>query len=158
MPGHEPTDRDMLEQTVSLDGPVPGRRESYGLDPTPIPEAWILDGEPRAREKSLAQSTDGVASVHMWDCTSGRFQWEYLAEEIVHVLQGCAIIEIAGVSKRLQAGETHVFPSGSRFRWTVPDYVRTVVFRLRPPAGGPLGRRLQAALGPSWRNRRTRPG
>lgn len=152
----EPTEIDLLEQTVSLEGPVPGRRESCSLEPAPIPATWILDGDPHAREKSLADSSDGTASAHMWDCTGGRFQWEYPTEEIVHVLQGCAIIEIAGVSRRLQTGDTHVFPAGSRFRWTVPDYVRTVRFRLRTRASAPLGRRLQAALSARWRTRRAR--
>lgn len=155
-PGREPHESDSLEQTVSLDGPVPGPRETYGLDPVPIPAAWILDGDPIARERSLARSSDSAASAHLWDCTSGRFQWEYAAEEIVHVLKGCAIVEIAGVSKRLQPGDTHVFPAGSRFRWTVPDYVRTVTFRLHSTASGLLGRRLQAALGSPWRTRRNR--
>lgn len=121
-----------------------------------MPAECILEGDPLAREKPLARSTDGVASAYMWDCTSGRFQWEYALEEIVHVLQGCAIVEIAGMNRRLQTGDTHVFPAGSRFRWTVPDYVRTVTFRLRSPASAPLGRRLQEALGAPWRTRRSR--
>ncbi len=155
-PGTTPAELDLLEQTVSLEGPVAGPREAYGLEPAPIPSAWILDGDPLAREKALAHSTDGTAAAYMWDCTGGRFQWEYPTEEIVHVLQGCAIVEIAGVSRRLHSGDTHVFPAGSRFRWTVPDYVRTVTFRLRSPRSGPLSRRLQAALGPPWRARRSR--
>ena len=145
-PGTTPGELDLLEQTVSLEGPIAEPRETHGLEPAPIPSAWILDGDPLAREKALAHSTDGTATAYMWDCTGGRFQWEYPAEEIVHVLQGCAIVEIAGVSRRLHSGDTHVFPAGSRFRWTVPDYVRTVTLRLRSPRSGPLGRRLQAAL------------
>lgn len=147
---------DILEQTASIEGPLPGPGEPYGLEPAPIPHGWILDGEPSARERALGRSTDGAASAYMWDCTCGRFHWEYAAEEIVHVLQGCALVEIAGVSRRLQIGDTHVFPGGSRFRWTVPDYVRIVSLRLRPSATSPLARRLQAALGGSWRARRTR--
>lgn len=156
MTAREPTDIDLLEQTVSLDGPIPAQRDTYGLDPLPIPTDWILDGEPHAREKSLASSTDGSASAHMWDCTSGRFQWECRSEEIVHILEGCAILEIAGVRQRLRRGDTHVFPAGSRFRWTVPDYVRTVTFRVRSSANGPLGRRLYEALTGPWRAGRTR--
>lgn len=151
----ESTELDVLEQTASIEGPLPGLGASYGLAPAPIPEGWILDGAPSAREKPLARSTDSAASAFMWDCTSGRFHWEYATEEIAHVLQGCALVEIAGVSRRLQIGDTHVFPGGSRFRWTVPDYVRIVSLRLQP-ANHPLSRRLQAALGGSWRSRRRR--
>lgn len=139
---------------MSLEGPVPAGREPGGLEPVSIPEAWILEGKPLAREKFLAHSSDGAALAFIRDCTSGRFQWEYPAEEIVHVLQGGAIIEIAGVSRRLRTGDSHVFPAGSQFRWTVPEYVRTVTFRLRPPANPPLGRRLRAVFGAPWRARR----
>lgn len=146
----------MLEQTVSLDGPLVRGRDSHGLRPVPIRAAWVLDGEPRAREKALARSTDGCASVHMWDCSSGRFKWHYAAEEIVHVLEGCATVEVGGGARRLQPGDTHVFSAGSQYRWTVPDYVRTVTFRLPFPAPAPLKRRLQAALTAPWGQRSTR--
>jgi uncharacterized cupin superfamily protein len=155
-PAHLPEEPDLLEQTVSLEGPLPGRRDTYGLVPFAIPADWVLEGQPRAREKALASSTDGAAAAFMWDCTSGRFHWEYPAEQIVHIVQGCATIDVAGVSRRLQAGDTHVFPAGSRYRWNVPDYVRTIDWRLRAPAGGTLGRRIQVALSAPWRALRTR--
>ncbi|MGC8519666.1 MAG: cupin domain-containing protein [Steroidobacteraceae bacterium] len=151
-----PEELDLLEQTVSLDGPLPGRRDTYELEPLVIPSEWVLEGEPRAREKPLATSADGVAAAFMWDCSSGRFLWEYSAEQIVHIVQGCAMVEIAGVSRRLQAGDTHVFPDGSRYRWSVPDYVRAIGFRLRAPMRGTLGRRMQTVLSAPWRVLRTR--
>jgi uncharacterized cupin superfamily protein len=153
---HEPVERDQLEETLSLEGLAPGHSGAHGLHPAPIPASWVLEGAPLARERSLASSSDGTACAVMWDCTSGRFQWEYRGEEIVHVLQGCALIDIAGMSRRLQSGDTHVFHTGSRYRWTVPDYVRTVTFRLQVATSGPLGRRLQSALGGSWRAKRAR--
>lgn len=152
----EPVERDQLEETLSLEGLSPRDGDAHALHPVPIPGNWVLEGAPRARERSLASSSDGTACAVIWDCTSGGFQWEYRGEEIVHVVQGCALIDIAGVSRRLQSGDTHVFHSGSRYRWTVPDYVRTVTFRLHAPPSGPLGRRLQSALGGSWRAKRTR--
>lgn len=153
---NHPADIDLLEQTVSLEGPLPAQRATHGLDPIPIPTAWLIEGNPHAREKTLGYSSDGAASAHMWDCTSGRFQWECRSEEFVHVLEGGAIVEIAGVRQRLRPGDTHVFPAGSRFRWTVPEYVRAVTFRLRSSAKEPLGQRLHTALTRPWRTRRTR--
>lgn len=148
----------MLEQTVSLDGPVTRGHQAYGLEPAPIRPASILEGEPQAREKLLAHSTDGGTSVHLWECTSGRFQWTYVTEEIVHVVHGDATVEVAGTRRRLQAGDTQVFPAGSQCRWSVPDYVRTVTCRLAAASPSPLKRRIRAALagarGP--RNSRTR--
>ncbi|MHB1816301.1 MAG: cupin domain-containing protein [Steroidobacteraceae bacterium] len=145
-PARERAEIDMLEQTVSLDGPVARRPDARGLQPTPIRPAWILEGEPQAREKLLAHSTDGGTSVHLWDCTSGRFQWTYVTEEIVHVVAGAAIVEVAGARRRLQAGDTHVFPAGSQCRWAVPDYVHTMTCRLSAAAPSPLKRRIRAAL------------
>jgi uncharacterized cupin superfamily protein len=158
VPSQVSEDLDLLEQTLSLEGPRPARVDAYGLEPLEIPDGWVLEGEPRAREKPLARSTDGAASAFMWDCSSGRFRWEYAAEQIVHVVQGCAIVEIAGVSRRLQAGDTHVFPVGSQFRWSVPDYVRVIGFRLRSPARSTLARRVQEALAAPWRARHARSG
>ena len=155
-PARGRADIDMLEQTVSLDGPVARGSDARGLEPMPIRPASILEGEPRAREKLLAHSTNGGASVHLWDCTSGRFQWTYVTEEIVHVVDGDATVEIAGTCRRLQAGDTQVFPAGSQCRWSVPDYVRTVTCRLTAASPSPLKRRIRAALAGAHKQRNSR--
>ncbi len=153
-PAREQADIDMLEQTVSLDGPVARGPEAHGLEPAPIHPAWILEGEPQVREKLLAHSIDGDTSVHLWDCTSGRFQWTYATEEIFHVVQGDATVEVAGARRRLQAGDTQVFAAGSQCRWSVPGYVRAVTCRLTAAPPSPLKRRIRAALAGA-RQRRT---
>lgn len=156
-PVSKSTDVDLLEQTVSLEGPVSAPGDAYGLDPVPVPPEWILEGNPRVREKSLACSTDDSASAHMWDCTSGRFRWEYRSEAIVHVLEGSAILEIAGVLRRVHTGDTHVFPAGSPFRWTVPNYLRIVTFQVHASTERRRGQRLlHGALTGIWRARRSR--
>jgi len=157
-PARGQADIDMLEQTVSLDGPVARRHDAHGLEPTPIRPASILEGDPRAREKLLGHSTDASASLHLWDCTSGRFQWTYVTEEIVHVVQGDATVEVAGSRRRLQAGDTQVFAAGSQCRWSVPDYVRMVTCRLAAASPSPFKRRIRAALARvrEPRNSRTR--
>ena len=93
---------DPLEQTISIEGARVLRHEAHGLAPAPIPRAWILEGDPVAREKRLALSTDRLASAFMWDCTAGRFNWFYHEDEVVHVLEGSAIIkDAAGVRQPL---------------------------------------------------------
>ncbi len=133
------TELDVLEQTISIEGARALRQDAYGLGPAPIPSSWVLEGNPIARDKLLAGSSDELASTYMWDCTAGRFNWSYDADEVVHVLEGSAIIENeAGVRRRLQVGETFFFPAGSRYHWTVPHYIRKVAF-----LHSPLSRKMQ---------------
>jgi len=124
---------DVLEQTSSIEDTRALRRDTHGLVPSPIPQAWILEGSPTARSKRLAVSTDQLAAAWMWDCTAGRFNWFYDDDEVVHVLEGSVTVkDAAGVQRRLQAGDTFLFPAGSWYQWTVPDYVRRIAF-LHPP-------------------------
>lgn len=124
---------DILEQTISIEGARALRHDAHGLCPAPIPRAWIREGNPVARNKRLAGSSDHLASAYMWDCTAGRFDWLYDTDEVMHVLEGSAIIEdAAGARRRLQAGDTFLFPAGSRYHWTVADYIRKVAFLHSP--------------------------
>jgi hypothetical protein len=105
----------------------------YELQPDPIPRAWILEGDPIARRKLLVGSSDNMASTHMWDCTGGRFDWCYGSDEIIYVLEGSVLVEDeAGVTRQLAAGDTFLFPAGSRFHWTVPHYIRKLAFLHAP--------------------------
>jgi uncharacterized protein len=127
------TDLDPLEQTISIEGARILRHDAHGLAAARIPETWILEGNPVARSKRLAGSTDQLASTFMRDCTAGSFNWYYDADEVIHVLEGSVIIEDAtGVRQRLQAGDTFLFPAGSRYHWTVPGYIRTIGFLHAP--------------------------
>jgi len=124
---------DVLEQTASIEGAQVLRRDTYGLIPAPIPAAWILEGAPVARQRHLAASSDQLAATLMWDCTAGGFNWFYDADEVIHVLEGSVLIEdVAGVCQRLRAGDTYLFPAGSRYHWTVDDYIRKIAFRYSP--------------------------
>lgn len=124
---------DVLEETLSMEGARITRADAYGLTASPIPRAWILEGNPVARKKHLAGSSDRLANTFMWDCTAGRFNWFYDADEVIHVLEGSVVIEdSAGVRRRLQAGDTFLCPAGSRYLWTVSNYIRKIAF-LYPP-------------------------
>jgi uncharacterized protein len=124
---------DVLEQTISMEGGPVLRDHAQGLVPAPIPRAWILEGNPVARKKHLASSSDRLARTLMWDCTAGRFNWFYDEDEVIHVLEGSVFIEdVAGARQRLQAGDTFLFPAGSRYLWTVSGYIRKIAF-LYPP-------------------------
>lgn len=146
----------MLEQTVSLESPAADLRETHGLVPWQLPAAWLVAGEPTVSEKSLGRSADEAVEARMRACTAGSFHWEYAAEEIIHVLEGFALVESAGLRRRLQPGDSLVFPAGSRFLWAVPEYIRMLVAAYRPQAKPRLSRRLYGYLSAPLTGRRPR--
>lgn len=131
--------------------PAAGR---HGLSPTTIPQGWIMEGHPIARERLLADSTDGLASAYLWDCTAGRFDWYYRTDEMIYVLEGSVVLEdAAGERWSLGAGDSFLFPAGSHFCWSVPDYVRKIAF-LHPPLSRDVRflKRVHDALAASLRS------
>lgn len=131
-----------LKQGASAVGVEVTRENPFGLKPDPIPQEWILEGRPTARRKLLVGSSDNLASTHMWDCTAGEFNWHYEGDdEVIYVIEGSVVIEDeAGVRRRLEAGDTFLFPAGSRFHWTVPHYIRKIAFMRAP-----LSRKMRLA-------------
>jgi hypothetical protein len=108
------------------------------LGPSPIHPKWVLEGNPIARSKLLSVSADGTASSYIWDCTAGRFNWYYEADETVYVIEGGVIIKDAGGSpRRLTAGDTIFFPAGARAEWHVEDYIRKFAL-IRTPLPKPV--------------------
>lgn len=90
---------------------------------------WVLEGNPIARNKLLSQSADGTATSYFWDCTAGRFNWFYDVDETIYVIEGGVVIkDVAGVARRLSAGDTIFFPAGTRAEWHVETYIRKVAF------------------------------
>ena len=128
---------DILEQTISIEGARELRLDALGLAPAPISRAWIREGDPVARNKRLTGGNGTLPSTVMWDCTAGRFDWFYEDDEVAHVLEGSAVIEdSAGVRRRLQTGDTFLFPAGSRYQWNVSNYVRKIGFSYSPQSRG----------------------
>jgi uncharacterized protein len=124
---------EMLEQTISIEGARELRHDTHGLVPAPIPRSWVLEGNPVARDKRLTGG-ERLPSTLMWDCTAGRFNWFYEDEEVAHVLEGSVVVEdAAGVRQWLREGDTFLFPAGSQFVWTVPNYIRKIAFSYSPP-------------------------
>jgi uncharacterized cupin superfamily protein len=99
----------------------------------PIRGEWILEGAPVARAELLSTSADGTASTYFWDCTAGRFNWFYGFDETFHVLEGSvSLLDPAGKSRLVVAGDTVFFPAGSSAEWTVERYVRKLAFCRTP--------------------------
>jgi hypothetical protein len=103
--------------------------DDHGLGPAPIPSEWILEGNPVTRCRQLSGSTDDRAFTVMWDCTASRFNWYYEADETICVLEGSVIVtDPQGHRHTLHPMDTYLFPSGSRYHWNVPVYVRKLAF------------------------------
>jgi uncharacterized protein len=74
----------------------------------------------------------------VWDCTAGRFNWNYNKDETLVVLAGEAFITNDGEERRIAPGDVVFFPAGSSSTWRVPTYVRKVCF-LRHTIPWPCG-------------------
>ena len=109
-----------------------GQTSADDFQPSPIEPSWILEGNPIARSLGLTRAYDGNFTSGLWDCTAGKFNYHYGCDEVVHILEGEAIVEetSAGLVHVLRAGDVALFPQGLTLKWTVPQYVRKLaIFR-----------------------------
>ncbi len=103
------------------------------LPDMPIHPPWILEGTPQATGRVFLQSSDKLLSSGLWECTPGRFRWEFAWDEFVHILSGeVEITELPGTTYTLRAGDLAHFPFGLKTEWHVIQTVRKV-FTLRTP-------------------------
>ena len=80
------------------------------LEPVPILPA--LAGTPAARSKVLARSRDRTSWIMVWECTAGRFIWDYGVDETVVVISGEVFITTGEEKeKRLGKGDMAFFPA-----------------------------------------------
>ena len=91
---------------------------------TPLRRDWVLAGEPAHRTWEGVR--DRGLTAGQWDCTAGRFVWDFGAyDEVVHILEGSVVVvSPGGVQHVLEEGDSHHFPHGTRWEWHVPVYVR----------------------------------
>ena len=103
------------------------------LEPAPIESGWILGGNPTARGRILSRSADDTAWTAIWECTAGQFNWFYGIDETVYVIDGSVTITAPGAPpRRVGAGDSIFFPSGSSAHWNVEDHVRKIAFLRKP--------------------------
>ena len=107
------------------------------LNLSPIRSNWVLEGNPVARNQLLSVSADGAARSYIWDCTAGRFNWFYEAEESIYVIEGGVTLKDAGGVRRVGEGDTLVFAPGARVEWHVEHYIRKFAL-IRTPLPRPL--------------------
>lgn len=102
---------------------------NVALRAAPINPDWILEGNPTARNRVLARSSDTLACSIIWDCTAGKFNWFYDIDETVHIIEGSVTVS-DGINppKTLKVGDVAFFPAGTKAHWHVETYVRKVAF------------------------------
>ena len=106
---------------------------------SPLPPNQVLEGKPETRSKELIRSNDKTFYIMIWDCTAGRFNWNYNKDEALVVLIGEAFITYDGAEeRRIGPGDTVFFAAGTSARWRVPKYIRKVAF-LRHTMPKPAG-------------------
>lgn len=99
------------------------------LAPAPIAPHWITEGKPEARAKKLAIAADGTSAVMAWSCSAGRFTWNYVVDETLHVISGEAFVtDDKGQVRRLGPGDMVYFPAGTRSHWHIPHEIRKIAF------------------------------
>src|ERR1700679_2991119 len=123
---------------MSVEGIIGLGASRADLKPSPIRANWVLEGNPLARNHLLSVSSDGNASSYIWDCTAGRFNWFYEADETIYVIEGGVTLrDGAGAAGCVCAGDTIFFPAGAHAESHVENYIRKFAL-IRTPLPKPL--------------------
>ena len=100
-------------------------RIAVDLHPAPIEPSWVIDGDPRARACQLYKSLDRQVWTVVWECTEGRFNWHYSADETILILEGSIVLESDILPPtRYGVGDSILFRKGAHARWHVEGYVK----------------------------------
>jgi uncharacterized protein len=85
-----------------------------------------IDGtSPTISSLSLAKGEHFATGV--WECTPGRFPWNYARSETVHILAGSASFTPGdGEPVSFGAGDMLFFPAGTHGFWDVTETIRKV--------------------------------
>ena len=103
------------------------------LPPMPLAAESIREGKPEAFGAVLVQSDDKRVSSGLWECSPGRFTWDFVWDEFVHLHAGHVKITTQdGQQIELKAGDFAAFPRGLRTEWLVLEKVRKT-FTVRTP-------------------------
>ena len=100
-------------------------KSAVNLANFPIAKEQITEGNPVAKIWIHAQSADLKVTQGVWDCTAGKFNWDFTWDEFVMVLEGEVTITPEGRQPfTLRAGDFCHFPLGLKTKWHVPKYVK----------------------------------
>jgi uncharacterized cupin superfamily protein len=99
------------------------------LTPSPIESSSIIEGNPVAQASVLSKSADGQAWTMVWQCSEGKFNWNYNFDETFLILEGSIILENDTMSPtRYGPGDVIYFKEGAQAKWHVEGNVRKLAF------------------------------
>lgn len=104
------------------------------LEPWPIPQDQIVEGNPEARGVILWKSDDGTLASGIWECTPGTFRWVHADETLCLVSGSVTVTPEGGEAFDIRPGDMVFFPEGTRTQWKVTETVRKA-FHLHAKAG-----------------------
>jgi uncharacterized protein len=91
----------------------------------PIEPSWVIAGDPQARGRTLSKSLDRLAWTVVWECTEGRFNWHYICDETILILEGSIVLESDSLPPtRYGVGDIILFRKGAHARWHVEGHVK----------------------------------
>ena len=95
------------------------------LVPWPLPAEWVQEGAPDASGAVLSRSDDSRLIRGVWQCTPGRFSWEFSYDETLVVVSGRATVVLdTGDRVELEPGVLAFFGRGHSAVWTVHETLR----------------------------------
>ena len=112
------------------------RPQSAMFQPSPIPEKWVVAGNPVAEAVEVSRTEDDGARVFLWRVTAGTFNWTHKADEIITILQGEVYVTDAdGTRHHLTVGDVAHFPQGAVQTWEVPkELLKSAILKHRSPS------------------------
>jgi hypothetical protein len=95
------------------------------LQSWPLPVDWLEQGNPTASGAVLSKSDDSRVVRGVWECTPGRFRWNFTYDETVIVVKGRATVELeSGETISLNPGDMAFFERGQWSTWTIHEPFR----------------------------------
>jgi hypothetical protein len=95
------------------------------LQSWPLPVDWLEQGNPTASGAVLSKSDDSRVVRGVWECTPGRFRWNFTYDETVIVVKGRATVELeSGETISLNPGDMAFFERGQWSTWTIHEPLR----------------------------------
>jgi len=97
--------------------------------PFPMQIERVIAGNPVVQCSLLSKSPDGLAWTVVWECSQGKFYWDYDYDETILVLEGSVIIECDGSGPtRYGPGDVIFFKHGATAKWHIEDRIRKLAF------------------------------
>jgi len=99
----------------------------------------VLDGYPKESGSGrLGVSHDDSSYATIWECSPGRFSWDYGWDETVYLLEGHVTLYHNGQAQEVRGGDLVTFHAGSQVVWDIHEKVRKLAFLHRPSLVGKI--------------------